>query len=156
VRYDPNIKAEEGKTIYMTLQSTKNPYCTDIIKTLWSLLDEEEDHEKIISLLKKFDGILPKIFSEVVTDELNSQDREVKLRAIKKFSIFWKLTALDYPEYKPFYEKDTDLRRYVALHNMLHILEDTDPTLRLSCRGWLSDSKQHYRRILDPLLEEFL
>lgn len=91
-----------------------------------------------------------------MTDELNSKDREVKVSAIKKFSIFWKLTAADYPNYKPFYEKDTDLRRYVALHNMLHILEDNDPTLRLSCKSWLSESKSFYRRILDPLLEEFL
>lgn len=123
---------------------------------MWSLLDEEEDHQKIVTLLRKFDGLLPKIFSEVVTDELNHKDREVKVRAIKKFTIFWKLTALDYPQYKPFYEKDTDLRRYVALHNMLHILEDNDPTLRLSCKSWLSESKNFYRRILDPLLEEFL
>lgn len=39
---------------------------------------------------------------------------------------------------------------------MLHILEDNDPTLRLSCKSWLSESKQFYRRILDPLIEEFL
>ena len=42
-------------------------YCMDIIKTLWSLLDEPEDHEKIVLLLKKFDKLLPKIFSDVVT-----------------------------------------------------------------------------------------
>lgn len=75
------------------MQRYKNPYCTDIIKTLWSLLDGEEDHEKIVSLLKKFDALLPKIFSEVVTSELNSKDREIKVRAIKKFAIFWKLTS---------------------------------------------------------------
>jgi hypothetical protein len=46
-----------------------------------------------VSLLKKFDALLPKIFSEVVTEELNSKEREVKVRAIKKFSIFWKLTS---------------------------------------------------------------
>jgi hypothetical protein len=107
-------------------------------------------------LLKKFDGLLPSLFSEVVIEELNSKDREVKARAIKKFAIFWKLTALDYPQYKPFYDKNTDLRRQVALHNMLHILEDNDPTLRLSCKRWLSESRQYYRRILDPLIEEFL
>ena len=42
------------------------------------------------------------------------------------------------------------------MHNMLHILEDNDPTLRLSCKSWLSESKLYYRRILDPLLEEFM
>ena len=44
----------------------------------------------------------------------------------------------------------------MALHNMLHILEDNDPTLRLSCKSWLSESKLYFRRILDPLVEEFL
>ena len=39
---------------------------------------------------------------------------------------------------------------------MLNILEDNDPTLRLSCKSWLSESKAFYRRILDPLIEEFL
>lgn len=39
---------------------------------------------------------------------------------------------------------------------MLHILEDNDPTLRLSCKSWLSESKLYFRRILDPLVEEFL
>lgn len=55
-------------------------------------------------LLKKFDGLLPRLFSDVVIEELNSKDREVKVSAIKKFTIFWKLTAADYPEYKPFYD----------------------------------------------------
>ena len=112
-------------------------------------MDEPEDHEKVVSLLKRFDKLLPKIFSDVVTQELNSKDREVKHRAVKKFSIFWKLTTADYPEYKPFQpmcerlrdskgEKSISLsyhlsddfdgsnveRSYVALHNMLHILED--------------------------------
>jgi hypothetical protein len=46
-----------------------------------------------------------------VIDELNSKDRDVKISAIKKFTIFWKLTALDYPKYKPFYDENTDLRK---------------------------------------------
>jgi len=45
---------------------------------------------------------LPRIFSDVVTAELGSKDRGVKYRAVNKFSIFWKLTAKDYPNYKPF------------------------------------------------------
>jgi len=39
---------------------------------------------------------------------------------------------------------------------MLSILEDQDPTMRLSCRSWLSESKSAYLRILDPLLTEFI
>jgi hypothetical protein len=47
-------------------------------------------------------------------------------------------------------------RAYNALHKMLEILEDRDPTMRLSCRSWLSESKHDYHRILDPILNEFL
>jgi hypothetical protein len=39
---------------------------------------------------------------------------------------------------------------------MLEILRDNDPTHRLSCRSWLSESKLAYSRILDPLLIEFM
>ena len=39
---------------------------------------------------------------------------------------------------------------------MLNILEDQDPTMRLSCRSWLSESKSAFLRILDPLLAEFI
>lgn len=110
-----------------------------------------------MSLLKKFDGLLPAIFSEVVINDLKEKaPRDIKERGIKKFSTFWNLTAFDYPNYRPFYEKDTGERRFGALHNVLHFLEQNDPTLRLSCRSWLSESKHFYNRILDPLLEEFL
>jgi hypothetical protein len=146
-----------SSSIYQTLQETRNHHCTDIIKTLWYLLDEEEDHQRIVILLKIFDGLLPAIFSEVVINDLKEKaPREVKERGIKKFSIFWNLTAQDYPQYRPFYEKDTTERRYGALHNVLHFLEQNDPTLRLSCKSWLSDSKYYYNRILNPLVEEFL
>ena len=46
-------------------------------------------------------------------------------------------------------------RSYVALHNMLLILDDKDPTLRLKCRSWLQESRSTFQRILDPLLREF-
>ena len=39
---------------------------------------------------------------------------------------------------------------------MLQILDDEDPTLRLSCRSWLSESKASFLRILDPILNEFM
>jgi hypothetical protein len=152
-----NRNSTPNKKLFGVLQDTRNHHCTDIIKNLWSLLDDEEDHQKIVFLLKKFDLNLPAIFSEVViTDLLEKAPREVKERGIKKFSIFWNLTASEYPGYRPFHEKDTSDRRYGALHNVLHFLEQNDPTLRLSCRSWLQDSKSFYNRILDPLMEEFL
>ena len=36
------------------------------------------------------------------------------------------------------------------------ILEDKDPTLRLSARSWLQDSKYKFERIIDPLMKEFM
>lgn len=77
-------------------------YCMQIIQNLWSLLGESGDHVGLVSLLKRFDLLLPRLFSDVVTRELNSQDREVKFFAVEKFNIFWKLTSNDYHEYKPF------------------------------------------------------
>lgn len=47
-------------------------------------------------------------------------------------------------------------RDYDALHKMLMILEDKDPTLRLSARSWLQDPKSDYSRIIDPLIREFM
>ena len=38
---------------------------------------------------------------------------------------------------------------------MINFLEDPNPTLRLSCRSWLSQSN-NFKRILDPLIEEFV
>ena len=153
-----------------------------------------------MQLLKKFDMLMPKIFSDVITEDLNNKDKEVKHLAVGKFAVFWKITAKDYNEYKPFqpeherkkerllmgqhqelfssltnthkhvevdYEnssgsdgEDDDYhekeRSYVALHNMLLVLEDDDPTLRLACRSWLQESKADYLRIVDPLFKEFM
>lgn len=39
---------------------------------------------------------------------------------------------------------------------MINFLEDTDPTLRLSCRSWLSQNHKQFMRILDPIIEEFI
>ena len=54
-------------------------------------------------------------------------------------------------------EDETNRRRdYDALHKMLEILEDKDPTLRLAARSWLQESRSDYCRIIDPLLKEFM
>ena len=132
-------------------------HCKDIIKNLWSLLDLEEDTENIVILLQKFDDQVPRIFSDVVIEDLtkkkDSEGQDVNL-AIKRFTIFWKFTGQHYPKYMPF-KTEVSGKMYLALHNMINFLEDPDPTLRLSCRSWLSQSKQ-YNRILDPIIEEFI
>ena len=50
---------------------------------------------------------------------------------------------------------ENNKKKYLALHNMINFLEDPDPTLRLSCRSWLSQNRQ-FNRILDPIIEEFI
>ena len=109
-----------------------------------------------------FDQLVPRVFTDVVIEDLQNQDARMKQettekqeRAIKKFAIFWKFTASEYPKYKPF-ETEVTGKKYLALHNMINFLEDPDPTLRLSCRSWLSESSGKYNRIIDPLIEEFI
>lgn len=132
-----------------------NAHCKQIIQNLWSLLDQEIDTENIVIHLQKFDQLVPRIFSDVVIEDLQNKETRIKQeRAIKKFTVFWKFTAPHYPGYKPF-ETEVSGKKYLALHNMINFLEDPDPTLRLSCRSWLSQSKQ-YNRILDPIIEEFI
>lgn len=135
-------------------------HCKEIIQNLWSILDEEKDTEMIVKKLKFFDTLVPIVFSDVVTEDLGSDSTDQSLtekqeRAIKKFTIFWKFTASDYPNYKPF-KTEVANKKYLALHKMINFLEDPDPTLRLSCRSWLSESSGKYNRILDPLIEEFI
>ena len=48
-------------------------------------------------MLKEFDRLKPELFSDVIIDDLNNEDRELKLAAIKKFATFWKI-ALFYRE----------------------------------------------------------
>jgi hypothetical protein len=77
-------------------------YCMSMINNLWDMLGQPGDHFNIVQLLKRFDLALPSLFSSVVTMELNSDSSEVKSHAVEKFNIFWKLTAKDYNNYKPF------------------------------------------------------
>lgn len=157
IRGDTEQPIDENINIYTTMQNTKNKTCMAIIKNLWQQLDKQEDNSKIVVLLKAFDNFLPKIFSEVVNNQLCSTESQAKVKAITRFNIFWKLTSKDYPTYIPFKEQDDKENRcYIALHTMINILENFDPTLRLTCKSWLNDCQENFRRILDPLIEEFL
>lgn len=136
-------------------QKSGHTHCKEIIQNLWQLLEQESDTENIVRHLKEFDMLVPRIFCDVVIEDLrNKQNREKQDLAIKKFATFWKYTAYFYPNYMPF---KTEIRgkKYLALHNMINFLEDPDPTLRLSCRSWLSQNRQ-FNRILDPIIEEFI
>lgn len=88
-------------------------------------------------------------------EDLQNREKGKQEKAIKKFTIFWKFTERHYPIYKPFVTEVNE-KKYLAVHNMINFLEDPDPTLRLSCRSWLSQQSRIFCRILDPLIEEFL
>lgn len=65
----------------------------EIIGKLWALLDEPGDHANIVDLLSQFDLLKPKIFSDVITQDFASGNRDIKKRAVEKFGIFWKLAT---------------------------------------------------------------
>ena len=95
-----------------------------------------------------FDKLVPKIFSDVVIESLQCKNRNEQEDAIKKFTQFWKQTQAFYPGYMPFDKEQDDIidggydqskkKKYLALHAMINFLEDPNPTLRLSCKSWLS------------------
>jgi hypothetical protein len=53
-----------------------NIHCKEIIHNLWDNLDKQIETQKIVELLKAFDRHLPRIFSEVVVDELGGRIRQ--------------------------------------------------------------------------------
>ena len=91
-----------SKFILKQQQETKRG--EKIINTLWQLMDEPGEHFNVVKYLKNFDQYMPDAFSNVIIDQLTSSDKETKFRAIKKFSIFWRLTAQD-KDYVPFLTK---------------------------------------------------
>ena len=133
-----------------------------IINTLWSLMDEPGEHFNVVQQLKNFDAYMPTAFNNVIVDQLKHKDKEIRFRAVKKFSIFWRLTAND-KSYVPFLtgderkmkgelskdsfeelfgnvpksKDDKAQRSQMPIHAMLEILEDPDPQLRMACRSWL-------------------
>lgn len=42
---------------------------------LWVILEKDVDTEEIVNKLKDFDCILPKIFSDVIMEDLQKKDR---------------------------------------------------------------------------------
>ena len=139
-----------------------------VIGKLWSLLGETGDHFEIVQLLKQFDELKPEIFSDEITKDLsNEANRDEKRLAVEKFATFWKIATdrKSKDKYIPFQRgassskvsTQTDKRRdYEALHKILMILEDKDPTLRLATRSWLQESSSDFSRIIDPILKEFM
>ena len=114
-----------------------NEHCYDIIVRLWSFLEDEQSNEDTVELLKTFDISLPEIVSDVVSKDLASTKTDQKVKAINKFSTYWKLTSLEYPKYVAFPDCN-------SLFKMLEYLEDEIPSIRLASKSWLSISTTNF------------
>ena len=130
---------EAGEVEGAEQEVTGHSHCKAIIKNLWDLLSQDIDSETIVGQLREFERHVPLIFSAVIIDELECHDVDRQDEAIKKFAKFWKYTGSKpgEPMYQPFTQEFCGRRNYV-LHKMIQFLESADPTLRLSCRSWLS------------------
>jgi uncharacterized protein YuzB (UPF0349 family) len=53
-----------------SLEKNGFTHCKEIIQNLWSLLDNEIDTENIANQLREFDKLVPRIFSDVVIEDL--------------------------------------------------------------------------------------
>jgi flagellin-specific chaperone FliS len=53
-------------------------HCKEIIQNLWSILDQEIEIDIIVNLLRQFDIFVPKIFSSVVVENLNSKVKDTR------------------------------------------------------------------------------
>jgi flagellin-specific chaperone FliS len=135
-------KAPLNKIDYLSSLEDKkhdrhNEHCYDIIVRLWSFLEDEQSNEDTVELLKTFDISMAGIVSDVISKDLASNKTDQKVKAINKFSTYWKLTSTVYPNYVAFPD-------CISLFKMLEYLEDEIPSIRLASKSWLSISTTNF------------
>lgn len=81
---------EYAKDVYVW-NNTDNQNCRDIITHLWTFLDEEVENFWTTELLSTFNNLMPKMFSDVITQSLS--DSKHQDHHINSFNKFWKLTS---------------------------------------------------------------
>lgn len=54
-------------------QKSGHTHCKEIIQNLWQLLEQESDTENIVRHLKEFDMLVPRIFCDVVIEDLRNK-----------------------------------------------------------------------------------
>ena len=69
--------------------------------------------------------------------------------SIRRFTNFYKLT-------NSYYKNNPERNFGVGFRQMLHFIEHSNPLIRNSARGWLSESSITLFRILDPLIERLI
>ena len=116
---------------------------------LWILVEEQNHQKPVTDLLIKFYTAEQNVFQNTISNTFAINDLTQNVNAIKKFSQFWKLTSEFYPDVI-FFENGE------CIFKMLDFLDNENPLLRHLSKSWLSEAKNQFRKILDPLLKVLL
>lgn len=116
---------------------------------LWILLEDQNHQKPVTDLLIKFYTAEQNVFQNTISNTFAINDLSQNVAAIKKFSQFWKLTSEFYPD-MIFFENGE------CIFKMLDFLDHEHPLLRHLSKSWLSEAKNQFRKILDPLLKVLL
>ena len=116
---------------------------------LWGLIEDQSHQKPVADLLIKFFIADANIFQNTISNTFAINDIETNVISIKNFSQFWKLTSEFYPEII-FFENGE------CIFKMLDFLEHEHPLIRHLSKSWLSDAKNQFRKIIDPLLKVLL
>ena len=116
---------------------------------LWGLIEDQSHQKPVADLLIKFFIADANIFQNTISNTFAINDIETNVISIKNFSQFWKLTSEFYPEII-FFENGE------CIFKMLDFLEHEHPLVRHLSKSWLSDAKNQFRKIIDPLLKVLL
>ncbi len=116
---------------------------------LWTLIEDQSHQKPVADLLIKFFVADTNIFQNTISNTFAINDIEQNVISIKNFSQFWKLTSEFYPEII-FFENGE------CIFKMLDFLEHEHPLIRHLSKSWLSEAKNQFRKIIDPLLKVLL
>ena len=116
---------------------------------LWTLIEDQSHQKPVADLLIKFFVADTNIFQNTISNTFAVNDIEKNVISIKNFSQFWKLTSEFYPEII-FFENGE------CIFKMLDFLEHEHPLIRHLSKSWLSEAKNQFRKIIDPLLKVLL
>ena len=148
---DINENVIENKFLeYLLKQTHVSKNCIELaMSRLWILIEDQYHQKPIADLLIKFFVADPNIFQNTISNTFAINDIETNVISIKNFSQFWKLTSEFYPDII-FFENGE------CIFKMLDFLDHEHPLLRHLSKSWLSEAKNQFRKITDPLLKVLL
>ena len=131
-------------------QTHVNSNCIELsMAKLWLLIEEQNHQKPVVDLLIKFFMIEQNVFQNTISNTFTINDIEQNVNAIKKFTQFWKLTS-------EFYPKTIFFENGECIFKMLDYLDHEHPLLRHLSKSWLSEAKDQFSKIIDPLLKVLL